>query len=202
MMASEPIDTAPALDLAPHEVDAVRAALCADHAIYSPWFRRREQRQWSQQDLHGLLPALPRQSMEPLVLALEGANRKAVRALQPLLSEGAWEDEPLLPRHGQEGDRELGDDDGVLTLDGSALPTQGPESVGVKRQSGGALGPRANGQAGVFLDSARQQGDTWLARRLYLPQAWGEDEAYAERRQACGVRVGRVFTTKPRWGGR
>ncbi|HEX9872466.1 MAG TPA: transposase [Candidatus Tectomicrobia bacterium] len=176
MMASEPIDTVPALDLAPQEVDALIEALSAYHAIDRPLFRRREQRKWSQQYLHGLLLELPRQSIEPMVLALAGANRQTVRAMQPCLSEGAWEDDAILQRHWQEVDRDLGDDDGVLTLDGSDVPTQGTESVGVKRQYCGELGKRANCQAGVFLGDASQQGYTWLDRRLSLPQEWVEDE--------------------------
>ena len=45
--------------------------------------------------------------------------------MQQLLSEGAWEDDTILPRHWQEVDRDLGDDDGVLTLDGSDFPNKG-----------------------------------------------------------------------------
>lgn len=201
MIAIEPINTAPALDLAPQEVDALIEELGTYYAIYSPLFRRREQRQWSQQYRHGLLLELPRKSIEPMVLALEGANRNTVRAMQQFLSEGAWEDDTILQRHWQEVDRDLGDDDGVLTLDGSDFPKQGDASVGVKRQYCGELGKRANCQAGVFLGYASQQGYTLLDRRLYLPQEWVEDEAYAERRKACGVPVGSVFTTKPMLGG-
>ena len=121
------------------------------HAIYAPLFQRREQRDWSLKYLHGLLLALPRKSIEPLVLALEGADRTAVRGRQQLLSAGSWDDAVLLHRHWVEVDRTLGEADGVLTLDGSDFPKQGQESVGVKRQYCGALGKRANGQAGVFL---------------------------------------------------
>jgi hypothetical protein len=45
MIAIESIDTAPALDLAPQEVDALLEELYAYHAIYSPLVRRREQRE-------------------------------------------------------------------------------------------------------------------------------------------------------------
>jgi SRSO17 transposase len=200
MIAIEPIDTVPALDLAPQEVDALIEALGAYHAIYSPLFRRREQRKWSKQYMHGLLLELPRKSIEPMVLALEGANRNTVRAMQQFLSEGAWEDDAILQHHWQEVDRDLGDDDGVLTLDGSDFPKQGTESVGVKRQYCGELGKRANCQAGVFLGYASQQGYTLLDRRLYLPQEWVEDEAYIQRRVACGVPGDSAFITKPMLG--
>ena len=105
-----------------------------------------------------MLLELPRKSIEPMVLALEGPHRKAVRARQQFLSESAWDDEAMLARHWQEVERELGDDDGVLRLDGSDVPTQGTQSVGVKRQYGGELGQRANGQAGVFLGYASRHG--------------------------------------------
>ena len=176
-MAIEPIDTAPALHLAPQDVDTLLDELRVYHAIYRPLFQRREQREWSEQSRHGLLLELPRQSIAPLVLARHGPHQHAVRAMQPFLSEGAWDDAPILCRHWQEVDRDLGDDQGVLLLDGRDFPTQGPASVGVQRQDCGALGQRAHCQAGVVLGDASQQGDTLRDRRLYLPQAWVEAAA-------------------------
>ena len=194
------IETAPTLELTPPDIDALLDELEAYHAIYSPLFQRREQREWSAKYLHGLLLELPRKSIEPMVLALEGANRNAVRAMQQFLSEGAWDDDAILRRHWQEVDAALGDADGVLTLDGSAFPKQGTESVGVKRQYCGELGKRANCQAGVFLGYASPHGYAVLDRRLYLPEEWVTDDAYAERRQACGIPDDIAFTTKPMLG--
>ena len=176
-MAIEAIATAPAIDLAPHEVEALIAERGPSPALDRPLFRRREPRPWAPPSLHGWLLELPRQAMEPMVLAREGAKRHTVRALPPWLSAGAWEDNPIRPRHGQEVDRELGADAGVLTLEGSDFPTPGDAAGGVQRPSCGARGKRANGQAGVCLGSASRQGDTWLDRRLSRPQAWGADEA-------------------------
>ena len=200
MLQVEPIETAPVLDLAPQDLEPLVDELRAYHAIYSPLFQRREQREWSAKYLHGLLLELPRKSIEPMVLALEGANRNAVRAMQQFLSEGTWDDDAILRRHWQEVEMDLGDDDGVLTLDGSDFPKQGTESVGVKRQYCGELGKRANCQAGVFLGYASVHGYTLLDRRLYLPQEWVEDAAYAERRRACGIPEDIGFTTKPMLG--
>jgi SRSO17 transposase len=143
---------------------------------------------------------IPRKSVEPMVLALEGANAKAVRTLQLFLSEGAWADEPILQRHRQEVDQTLGEADGVLTLDGSDFLKQGQASVGVKRQYCGEVGKRASCQAGVFLGYASRKGYTLLDRRLYLPQEWVEDEAYAARRRRGGVPTDMAFKTKPRLG--
>jgi SRSO17 transposase len=200
MVDIQPIETAPTLDLTPTDIDALLDELEAYHAIYSPLFQRREQRAWSAKYLHGLLLELPRKSIEPMVLALDGANRNAVRAMQQFLSEGAWDDDAILRRHWQEVDADLGDADGVLTLDGSDFPKQGTESVGVKRQYCGELGKRANCQAGVFLGYASPHGYALLDRRLYLPEEWVTDDAYAERRQACGIPDDITFTTKPMLG--
>lgn len=79
-----------------------------------------------------------------MVLALIGADRDAVRGLQHFISAGLWDDDAILRRHWQEVEHDLGDDDGVLTLDGSDFPKQGRASVGVKRQYCGEMGKRAN----------------------------------------------------------
>lgn len=196
----EPMTTAPAMELTPQAIDHLVEELRAYHAIYSPLFQRREQREGAAQYLHGLLLDIPRKSIEPMVLALEGPKAKAVRTLQLFISEGAWDDEVLLHRHWQEVDTSLGEDDGVLTLDGSDFLKQGRASVGVKRQYCGEVGKRANCQAGVYLGYASRQGYTLLDRRLYLPQEWVEDEAYAERRRRCGVPPTVTFKTKPMLG--
>jgi SRSO17 transposase len=197
---SMPIETTAVMDLTPCDLDALVEELRASHAIYSPLFRRREQREWAGTYLHGLRLDLPRKSIEPLVLAVEGVQPQAVRAMQQFISEGSWDDTALLHRHWQEVDHELGEDDGVLILDGSDCPKQGLDSVGVKRQYCGELGKRAHCQAGVFLGYASRQGYTLLDRRLYLPQAWVAEGASAERRRRCGVPKEVTFTTKPSLG--
>jgi SRSO17 transposase len=196
----ETIATAPVLDLTPQDIDGLLDELQTYHAIFSPLFQRPEQRAWSQTYLQGLLLELPRKSIEPMMLALRGADRNAVRAMQQFLSEGAWDDTAILHRLWPEIDADLGDDHGVLILDGSDFPKQGNESVGVKRQYCGELGKTANCQAGVFLAYASQHGYTLLDRRLYLPEEWVTDAAYAERRKVCGVPDTATFTTKPLLG--
>ena len=58
-------------------------------------------------------------------VALEGAKPKAVRTMQLFISDGTWEDDALLERHWQEVETLRGEDDGVLTLDGSDFLKQG-----------------------------------------------------------------------------
>jgi SRSO17 transposase len=190
------LTTAPVLDLTPTDLAGIMDELDDYHAIFSPLFARREQREWAATYLHGLLLDIPRKSIEPMVLRLRGADRNAVRTLQQFVSIGAWDDAPILARLWQEIAADLGDDEGVLVIDGSDFPKQGKESVGVKRQYCGQLGKTANCQAGVFLAYASTQGYALLDRRLYLPEEWFSD-AYADRRADCGVPADVTFTTKP-----
>ena len=82
MLHVEPIATTPTLELTPQDVAGLVDELRAYHARYAPLFQRQEQRDWSAQYLRGLLLELPRTSIEPLVLALVGADRDAVRGMQ------------------------------------------------------------------------------------------------------------------------
>ena len=89
------IETTPKMDLAIHDIEHLVEELRAYHAIYSPLFQRREQRDAAHIYLQGLLAALPRKSIEPLVLAVEGVAPHAVRAMQSFISEERWADERL-----------------------------------------------------------------------------------------------------------
>ena len=197
---SEAIATVPEANLTPDDIEGVLGELHEYHAIYSPLFRRREQREWSEEYLQGLLVATPNKSIETMVLSMRGVDPNAVRAMQQFISEGSWQDADILERHWQEVDKDLGEEEGVLTLDGSDFLKQGKESVGVKRQYCGEVGKRANCQAGVFLGYASRKGYTLLDRRLYLPEEWVEEESYAERRRKCRVPEDVVFKTKPLLG--
>lgn len=121
------------------------------HAIYSPLFARREQREWSEKYLLGLLSNIERKSIEPMVLELFDATSAAVRGMQQFITKGTWEDSVVLNRHWQMVDDIIGCDDGVLIVDGSDFLKQGKESVGVKHQYCGEVGKTANCQAGVFV---------------------------------------------------
>ncbi len=183
----------PALNLAPRDVEALIKELQSYYAIFSPLFRRREQRTWGLQYLQGQLLDLPRKSVEPMALALPDGN---VRAMQQFVGEGAWDDAAILAAHCRLVAETLGDPDGVLIVDGSDFPKQGTASVGVARQYCGALGKVANCQAGVFLGYTSRNGYTLLDRRLYMPEEWFTS-AYADRRKQCGVPADLTFRTAP-----
>jgi hypothetical protein len=91
------------MDLTPRDVEDLLEELHAYHALYSALFQRREQREQAAKYLQGLLLELPSKSIEPLVLALEGAKSQAVRAMQQFISEGRWDDTALLTTLGSGG---------------------------------------------------------------------------------------------------
>ena len=198
-----PVDLTPRLPaartLTAADLYGLVAELAAYHAGFAPLFQRREQRAWAAVYLRGLLVAdVPRKNVEALALRLLGAGAgadKRVRALQQFVGEGGWDDAPILAAHQRLVDETLGEDDGVLIVDGSEVPKQGTHSVGVARQWCGHTGKKDNCQAGVYLGYASRRGYTLLDRRLYLPAAWFTDD-YRDRWRACGIPRGTPFQTK------
>jgi len=173
--------------------------LVAYHAEFAPLFKRYEQRAWAKIYLHGLLTAdVPRKNIEALALRLFGADEAAgrtVRALQQFVGEGGWDDDAILAKHRRLVDESLGEDDGVLIIDGSDFPKQGSHSAGVARQWCGHTGKKDNCQAGVFLGYASRKGYTLLDRQLYLPACWFTPE-YQARWQAARIPDDAPFRTK------
>ena len=68
----------------------------------------------------------------------------------------------------------LGEAEGVLEIDGTDIPKDGTESVGVTRQYCGQLGQHADCQVVVFA--------ALVDRRLYLNRDWVLGASHAARR--------------------
>ena len=192
-------DRMPARDLTPEEVVPLAEELVAYAQHFAPCFYRREQREWAAVYLRGLLTAdVPRKNVEAMALRLMGAGPHAerqVRALQLFIGEGSWDDDALLAEHQRLVEETLGEEDGVLIIDGSDFPKHGQHSAGVAPQWCGNTGKIDNCQAGVFLGYASRKGATLLDRRLYLPESWfGED--HQTLWQDCRIPDETPFQTK------
>jgi SRSO17 transposase len=184
----------PTINLAPCDVTTLADELVSYHAHFAPLFQRAEQRHWALTYLHGQLLDLERKSIEPMALAVAGAD---VQAMQQFISLGAWQDDRLLRAHQQLVADTLGDrETGVLIIDGCDFPKQGTYSAGVARQWCGALGKVANCQASVVACYASRHGYTLVDRRLYMPEKWFTP-AYQGRRERCGVPADLPFQTQP-----
>ena len=166
------------------------------HRQFRPLFQRREQRDWSLLYLCGQLSNLERKTIEPIVLALIGPNPNAIRGLQQFIGQAEWDTAPIVERAQSLVANWLGEPDGVVIVDGSGFPKQGPHSVGVGWQYCGHLGKIANCQQGIFSAYASRRGYTFLDERLYVLEDWFGRE-YRERWQACGIPDTLAFKTEP-----
>ena len=92
-----------------------------------------------------LLSDEPRKSVERMVLRLRGADANAARTQQLFLRKARWDDAPILAAPRELVAATLGKEEGVLAIDGTDIPKDGVESVGVARQYCGqpAGGPTA-----------------------------------------------------------
>ena len=186
----------PSSKLSEGAVQASVEALITFHQLVADVFERREQQAWFFFYLCGQLSNLERKTIEPMVLALQGAVAKAIRALQHHIGQGHWDPHRLMVRLQTLVRMWLGDPNGVLIVDGSGFPKQGHNSVGVARQYCGHLGKVANCQEGVFVVYASHHGYAFIDKRLYLPQSWFGSDASA-RWQTCGIPNTTRFRTEP-----
>jgi SRSO17 transposase len=182
----------PKLNIAPRQISGLLTQLEKYHKIFVSLFQRLEQRHWAMKYMQGQMLDIERKSIEPMARALEDGD---VQAMQQFTSASPWDDAAILRVHQQEVAATLGEDDGVLIVDGCDFPKQGQNSVGVARQYCGALGKIANCQASVLLAYASRRGHTLLDRRLFMPEPWFSSE-YAARRKECEVPGELIFQTK------
>lgn len=195
-LAAAPVSL-PDVSVSRADIASVRGRLRSYQARYAPFFGRRELRGHARAYLKGLLSDEPRKSVERMVLRLRGADANAVRTQQLFLRKARWDDAPILAAHRELVAATLGGDEGVLAIDGTDIPKDGVESVGVARQYCGQLGKRANCQAAVFAAYLGRGGAALVDRRLYLNRDWVSGAGHAARRRRTGVPEGTPFRTKP-----
>jgi SRSO17 transposase len=145
----------------------------------------------------GLVMPGERKSVEPMA-AITAPGRTAAQhqSLLHFVGQGAWSDDAVLtkvrqtvlPRVTRDGPIE------AWIIDDTGIPKKGQHSVGVSHQYCGQLGKQANCQVAVTLSIANHHASLPVAYRLYLPNAWAEDD---ERRAKAGVPEEITFKTKP-----
>jgi SRSO17 transposase len=127
---------------------------------------RRSQRGALRRYVSGLLNDSRRKSMEAMWARLSDPG--TYQAFQHFITHAPWRAEVLWKRlRAVVPERR-----GVLILDGTSFPKQGPASVGVARQYCGALGKTANCQVAVTVALWTGVRAWLLGAQLYLPEAW------------------------------
>ena len=150
-------------------------------------FGRRAQRLALRTYVHGVFSDSDRKSMQAMLARV--TDPVSYQALQHFITHAPWQADHIWRRLLEV----LPERRGVLILDGTSFPKQGPHSVGVARQYCGALGKIANCQ--VAVTAALWTGTrAWgLGAVLYLPQSWIED---LHRRAAAGIPATAAFQEK------
>ena len=134
--------------------------------LFEDGFARQSQRGALRRYVTGLLSDSRRKSMEAMWARLSDPG--TYQAFQHFITHAPWEAEAVWTRL-----REVVPDrTGVLILDGTSFPKQGPASVGVARQYCGARGKIANCQTAVTVALWTGTRAWLLGATLYLPGTW------------------------------
>jgi SRSO17 transposase len=187
----------PQFALTRSDIDPFMDELREFHTAFRACFARQEPRDQFFNYMVGQFSALERKSIEPLALQVEGGK---VRAMQRLVSDALWDEAAMLETYHRLLQDEMGEPDGVLSVDETGFVKKGDESVGVARQYCGSLGKVENCQVGVFAAYASRQGYALVDKRLFLPERWFADP-YTARRTKCKLPAEVTWQSKPQLAG-
>ena len=129
----------------------------------------------------GLIGPGDRKSVQPMAAR---SGEVGYDQLHHFVSAGVWDSAPLEAALLKEADRLVGDENGFLVIDDTALPKKGDHSVGVAPQYASSLGKTANCQSLVSVTLASREVPLMVGLRLFLPEGWTDDP---ERMAKAGV---------------
>jgi SRSO17 transposase len=183
----------PKFDVKKEDIEDFHNELKGFHDYFRDCFSRSESRDHFFRYMVGQLSPLERKSIEPIALAVEAGN---IRAMQHFVSDVIWDDNKLLKKYHTMVADDLGDPNGVLIFDETGFPKKGDDSIGVAKQYCGTIGKVENSQVGVFAAYASPHGYAMVDKRLFIPEKWFTDE-YSQRRKKCRLPEEIAFTGKP-----
>jgi len=183
----------PQFDLGKNDVEDFNQELKAFHEHFADCFERSESRDHFYRFMAGQFSELERKSIEPIAIAVEGGN---VRAMQRFVSAAPWDDDKIMTKYRNLVKEDLAHPDAAIIFDESGFVKKGNESIGVAKQYCGSLGKVENCQVGVFAAYTSSYGYALIDKQLYLPQKWFLPD-YEIRRQKCNLPEDAVFKTKP-----
>ena len=183
----------PKFDLGKGDVRDFMNELRGFHEQFADCFHRSESRDHFFNYMAGQFSALERKSIEPIALAIEDGN---VRAMQRFVSVAQWDDDKIISNYRSLVYSDLGSPDAAIIFDETGFLKKGQDSIGVARQYCGTVGKVDNCQVGVFAGYVSENGYALVDKRLFIPEQWFRDE-YRLRRNKCNLPEDTVFRTKP-----
>ena len=145
----------------------------------------------------GLMLPIERKSVEPMAARLAPGNvRQMHQSLHHVVADASWSDDALLRQVRSQVLPAMMRKHALAAwiVDDTGFPKKGTHSVGVARQYCGQLGKQENCRVAVSVSLATEEASIPAAYRLYLPEAWANDEP---RRKEVGVPKEVKFQTKP-----
>jgi SRSO17 transposase len=191
--SDEHLFSVPKFDINKEDIEEFDKELKAFHENFKDCFARSESREHFFNYMVGQFSTLQRKSIEPIALAVENGN---IRAMQHFVSKVAWDDDKILDKYRNMINEDLGDPDGVLIFDETGFQKKGDDSIGVGKQYCGTIGKVENCQVGVFAAYASPHGYALIDKQLFIPENWFSED-YALRRRKCELPDGITFKTKP-----
>lgn len=152
---------------------------------------RSESRDHFYKFMAGQFSNLERKSIEPLALAIQGGN---VRAMQRFVSDTPWDHTTIGFKYRSLVNDDIGNPKGAIIFDESGFVKKGDDSIGVGGQYCGTIGKVDKCQVGVFVAYASGYRYSLVDKRLFIPKHWFSDE-YEIRRKNFPEDI--VFKTKP-----
>ena len=160
---------------------------------FSSCYSRKDQQENGETYIKGLLSDLNRKSIEPI--ALRYRDEKAVRTMQLFLKDAPWDDVQMKKEYQKRIQNKADDPNGMFTVDGSDFAKKGTHSAGIQRQYCGSKGKTENCQAGVFVGYSGSNGYGLLDSKLYLPEAWFNED-HKPLWEKCDIPEDTTFQTK------
>jgi len=189
----EHLYSVPKFDLGKGDVKDFMNELRGFHEQFADCFHRSESREHFFNYMAGQFSPLERKSIEPIALAIEDGN---VRAMQRFVSVAQWDDPKIECKYRSFVFSDLGSPDAAIIFDESGFVKKGQDSIGVARQYCGTIGKVDNCQVGVFAGYVSENGYALIDKRLFIHEQWFTDE-YEVRRKKCDLPEDIVFRTKP-----
>jgi len=163
------------------------------HGAFADCFARSGPRENFGRYMTGLFAQPERKSIEPIAFHMEGGKPGC---LQHTISDALWDEEKMSGKYHELVNEDMGEPDGVVIFDESGFPRKGEDSAGVSGQYCGSLGKVENCQVGVFAAYASSKGYAFLDKRLFVPEAWS-DEEHEKKREKTKFPDDLAFRTKP-----